>query len=195
MQTSLDSIGSSYSVGTFTTSWKSNFKNLVDRFSLGSYFYQFKAILRRGLSSEKPVLRFVNISFDDTLMNFSIEPNIDFLDFAFTSGSSSVIPGGQTAGGPIFTIWNIGNRSFALQALSLTPFDSCFTISLFNTSIESGEGIRTSLGNQTLNLSTTAQNFTTSLGPGKKASVFMNVTALNCGAYSEFFDIEFITNP
>ena len=195
VQTSLDSTGSGYSVGTFLTSWKTSFKNLVDRFTTASYFYQFKAILRRGLSSEKPVLRFVNISFDDTLMNFTIEPNVNFLDFAFTSRSSSVIPAGQTSGGPIFTIWNIGNKSFSLQALSLTPFDSCFTASLFNSSIESGEGLRTSSGNQSLDLSTTPQNFTHSLGPGKRATIFMNVTALNCPVTAEFFDIEFITSP
>ena len=195
VQTSLDSTGSGYSVGTFITSWKTSFKNLVDTFSLASYFYQFRAILRRGLSSEKPVLRFVNISFDDTLMNFTIEPDVNFLDFAFSSRTSPSTPGGQTGTHPIFTIWNIGNKSFSLQALSLTPFDSCFTVGLFNISDSTHYNLGLGGQNNTINLSTSPQNITKSLGPGKQAKIWMNVSASDCPVSAEFFDIEFITFP
>ena len=180
--------------GSFLTAWKDKFLNIADKIS-SSYFFQFKVALKRSLTSENPILKFVNITYDDTLMNFTIEPDVDFLDFGFSSGDSSAIPAGQTTGGPIFTIWNTGNKTFALQAFSLTPFNSCFTASLFNSSLESGEGLRTSLGNQSLNLSTTPQDFIPILGPGKKTSIFMNVTASGCTPSSEFFDIEFITNP
>ena len=198
VQTSLDSTGSGYSVGTFITSWKSAFENLVDRFSLSSYFYQFKAVLRRGLSSEKPILRFVNISFDDTLMNFSLGKDMDFLDFSFSSGTSVSIPANQLSTNPSFTIWNIGNKSFSLQAASLTPFDSCFTVPLFNASssltISNFNRTNNNDTTNTINLSTSPQTIV-SLGPGKNANVWLNVTASGCTARSEFFDIEFTTSP
>ena len=191
VQTSLDSTGSSYSVSTFIDSWKTTFKNLVDSFTTSSYFYQFKAILRRGLSSEKPILRFINISFDDTLMNFSIEPDVNFLDFSFSSGTDDVLPVGQTDSVSIFRIVNIGNKSFDLQAASLTPFNSCFTVSLFN---QSGGGYRAGLANNTINLSTTYQRIG-NLASSETADVWLNVSASGCTANSEFFDIDFITSP
>lgn len=191
-QTSLLSTASKFVKGTFIESWTTSIKNLIDKFT-PNYFYQFKATLKRGLSSENPILRFVNISFDDTLMNFSIEPDVDFLDFGFSSGTSSSIPAGQTDNGPIFTIWNIGNVSFDLLALSLTPFDSCFNVPFFNQS-GGAENLRAGSTNNTINLSTTAQRVAY-LTPGKKAEVWLNVSASGCTSRSEFFDIEFITSP
>lgn len=190
LQISNKAEASKFKRGSFLATWTDTLLNIVDKIT-SSYFFQFKAILKRSLTSEQPTLRFVNISFDDTLMNFTIEPDVSFLDFSFSSGDSDALPAGQTASTPIFTIWNIGNKSFALQALSLTPFDSCFTVGLFNNSDQ------LTLGNATnpVNLSTTAQDFTASLGPGKQARVWMNVSASGCTPSSEFFDIEFITNP
>jgi len=183
---------SKFERGSFLETWKDTLLNIVDKIS-SSYFFQFKTILKRSLTSEQPTLRFVNISFDDTLMNFTIVPDVDFLDFAFTSGDSNALPAGQTDSLPIFTIWNIGNKSFDLQAFSLTPFSSCFTVGLFN---QSGGGNNLLLGetNNTINLSTAAQTIAT-LGPYKQVDVWLNVSASGCTPSSEFFDIEFITNP
>ncbi len=188
VQTSLDSSDSKYLPGSFISSWVSAVKDLADRFG-SSRFWQFRATLRRGLSSENPVLRFVNISFDNTLMNFSLEPDVDFLDFSFSSATSSAIPAGQTNTVPSFTIWNIGNVTFDLIVKSLTPFDSCFNTGLFNSSALAFGNI-----SNAINLSENGQAFT-SLSPGENASVWLNVSASGCTAKSEFFDIDFSTSP
>lgn len=188
IQISNKASASAFKTGSFIDSWTSSFKKISGLTS--AYFFQIKAILSRGLTSERPVLRFVNVSFDDTLMNYTIEPEgVDFLDFGFSSGTSSAVPAGQSASIPIFTIWNTGNKSFNLQAYSDGSFSSCFTAGLFNQSDMDFAG-----GNNTINLSTTPQTIAT-LGSGKKANVWMNVSASGCSANSEFFNIQFTTSP
>ncbi len=190
LQTSGKSQGSKFSPGTFIDSWKTNAKNLIDSFPLASYFYQFRAILRRSLTSERPVLKFVNVTFDDTLMNFTIVPDVNFLDFSFSSGTSDALPVGQTTSVPIFKIVNIGNKSFALQAASLTPFSSCFNVGLFNRS----DGLVLGNSSNTINLTTVYKRIG-NLAPGETADVWINASASGCTANSEFFDIDFRTSP
>src|SRR3990167_6565567 len=158
--------------GEYKSSWTSGVKDLSS-FRAG-YFFQFRAILRRSLTSERPVLKFVNMSFDNTIFNYSqVSSN---LDFKFASATSSAWPDLQTDTKPFYTFWNTGNVSFSLQFYSLTPFDGCFNAAFFNISNNTRPGV---VGN-TLNLSTNPKNFTTDLGPGKNISVWLNVTATDC---------------
>lgn len=192
VQTSQDPLTPKFKEGSFITSWITSFKNLVDTIT-ASYFFQFRAVLKRSITSDQPVLRFVNISFDDTLMNFTIVPDVNFLDFSFDSGDSPAVPVGQTSSVAIFKIENIGNKSFDLEVASLTPFSSCFTAGIFNFT-DSNYDLSLGGTNNTVNLSTTYQRHG-NIAPGESKTLWVNVSASGCTANSEFFDIDFRTSP
>lgn len=186
-QTSRAVSASNYNPGSYLGPWTSYYKELKSVLKPG-YFWQIKSTLRRSLTSEKPTLISVNVSYDETIFNATIPQN---LDFSFVSASSSSAPSTQSDALATWSFGNSGNLSFALRAFSKTPFDACFNVMLFN---ESGR-LLPGAANNTINLSTAPRNITKILSPGKNISIWVNVTATNCGSSSEFFDIDFDTFP
>ena len=173
--------------GDFFTAWKSATKSLDGAFT-PSYFYQLRARLIRSLTSERPVLRYANIYMDDTMMNTSMPSGVKFLDFKFSSGTSSSIPAGQQDALPIFVLSNKGNVSFSVRVFSYTQFSDCFKALLFNKSAEYLQTVNST------NLSTIPQTIA-NLTPGASANVWINATATGCTSGSEIFDLVFETSP
>ena len=176
-------------------SWISPFTAKFRAFEEGEIgitrYLQIKTSLKRSTTAGRPILKFTNISADQTLFNESMIAGISNLDFSFASPTSSALPAGHAAGEATLKVGNIGNSTFELRAASRTPFSSCFNMMLFNESDFMTAGSK----NNTINLSTTPRTLVASLGPGKQANIWINVTATACSRSAEFPEIEFSTLP
>lgn len=194
-QTSNKEMNGTFRKGDYIASWTDFAKDLREKFN-PSYFFQYKVTLRRSITSENPMLRGINVTTDETLINESFNLGTGFMDFKFASATSSATPAGQTDSLASFTITNIGNASYALQAFSLTPFDGCFKVGIFNISTGGNTNLKLGGNNNTINLSITPQTIMGALGPGSNTSIWINATATSCSSSAEGgFDIKFTTSP